>query len=1203
LRSIAQNLVSTSRAEQRTRVQLCGRLSVEIDGGQVADRLRGPQVRALLVYMVLNRQRVLGRGELIDAMWPERRPASEEAALRTLLSRLRTALGTGAVSGRQDLTLNLPEPVWVDFEAAGSELRRASHALEQADPRGAWALAQIPLNIAGRGLVPGLNASWLEPFRRELEDIRLEALEVIGGAGLSMGGGQLASVERAGRALIDADAFRESGYILLMQALARRGNTAETVRVFERLRTLMREELGTAPSAAAIAAYERLLRSEPPEAAAGPGAPLAPAPSVALPAELQSRGQAPLVGRAAELRELSRLWEAATGSRAEADANRDEAGAGRRVVALTGDAGIGKTRLSTRLAEEAHARGAVVLAGRAPEEGLAPYQPFLEALRHYFVAADLDEIGVAIREYGPELARLVPELRRRVPGLPAAEASDPDAERYRLFEAVVGLVSAISDRAPILLVLDDLHWADRPTLLLLRHLARAAARNRLLVLICYRSEAPAEGLRDLLSDLDREQLVAELRIGGLDLRGTAQLVQLQAGEPPSQSLAQALQQETEGNPLFVEEIVRSLTHGGLRVSTATAADLQTHQLPEGVKRLITRRIDLLDPGAVQWLRVASVVGREFEVEVLDEVAALEEEDSLRALEAALQAGVVVEPSTEPGRYGFAHALIRDALYEGMSASRRSRTHLRVAAVLESRSAPPRTLAHHFTQAASAAEADKAIGYAVQAAADATAVLAHEEAAAHYFRALEVLRRHHPAAEERRLELLLLLGEAGVRAGERERVRAVFFEAAALAEKLGDYERLARAAIGAARRYIQPPGVVDNELIALLDRALELCRPGPSVQRAQLLARLTGAISYSPRRAQMHQLSDDALAMADQMGDPLARAFALSARRNALWDPTHLRERIDSSTQLLRAAQEVGNLELRLQGHAWLVVDLLEAGDRGGFEAQAQAFERAVDQVRQPFYWWQAALWRAVRALLAGELERADELAAEALAIGMPSEPVTAPEYNSAQLLTIRRQQDRGDELLASTARLVRQEPWRLLWRLTLALLMLDAARVAEAQAGLDLIAQRDFGEIPQDGRWLSLVCSLAELAAGLGDRPRAQELYDMLLPSADANVVVSLGAMCLGPVARYLGLLAAALELPDVAAEHFEHAVAASDRLGSPLWRANTQLDWAQALPGRSPRRRELAGEAASTARKLGLPAVARRADRLTAASAGGSRR
>ncbi|HEX4108501.1 MAG TPA: BTAD domain-containing putative transcriptional regulator, partial [Solirubrobacteraceae bacterium] len=252
----------------------------------MAPRLRGKQVPLLLSYLVLNRSRHVGRDELIDALWPNGAPVSQDAALRTLLSRLRSSLGASALTGRDELSLSLPEPVWIDVEAAAVEVERALDALERGDPRRAWALAQVPLNIASRGLLPGAQATWLEPPRRELEDIHLQALEVIGRAGLGMGGTQLQSAERAARTLIEAEPYRESGYVILMEALAARGNVAEALRVFDSLRTLLRHELGMNPSPEAIAAHERLLR---PERRAGDGGRPADrgAGSIPLPAELR----------------------------------------------------------------------------------------------------------------------------------------------------------------------------------------------------------------------------------------------------------------------------------------------------------------------------------------------------------------------------------------------------------------------------------------------------------------------------------------------------------------------------------------------------------------------------------------------------------------------------------------------------------------------------------------------------------------------------------------------------------------------------------------------------------------------------------------------------------------------------------------------------------------------------------------------------
>jgi DNA-binding SARP family transcriptional activator len=1182
----------SARATESTRVQLCGRLSVELGGIQRADRLRGRQARLLLAYLLLNRARPVGRDELIGALWPEQAPVSQDGALRTLLSRVRSALGPGALSGRDELLLTLPEPVWIDLEAAGLELQRAIEALERADARGAWALAQVPLNIASRGLLPGVQASWLEPRRHELEEIRLRALEVIGQAGLRMGGPQLSSVERAGRALIESEPYRESGYVLLIQALAARGNVAEGVRVFERLRTLLREELGTAPSSEAIAVHDRLLQ---PEFQGQPGT--ADGERVAatpLPAELRARSEAPMVGREQELGELMEIWSSIT------QAGGGESGfAGdrsRRIVCLAGEAGIGKTRLAAELARRAHDGGAVVLAGRAPREALIPYQPFLEALRHYFAAAPLAELRAAVSEFGGELVRLIPELRRRVPDLGPAAPEEPESERYRLFESVVGLLTAIASKAPILVVLDDLQWADRPTLLLLRHLARAPDPSRLLTLIGYRVEETGGPLADVLVDLRREGLITQLEIGGLHERETAELVRIRAGEAPSRVLVRDLQATTEGNPFFIEETVRHLVAAGVRVGGATASDLRRFGLPEGVKETIELRLARLEPDTVDWLRVASVVGRDFDPALVEQLMAVDEERFLTSLEEAIDAGLLVESSRESGHYSFSHALIRETLYDGMSAQRRARIHGRVAETLEGAAEPPSlgALAYHFTRAGRRADADKAIAYATQAAAEATALLAHEDAAQHYSRALELLDRSRPGAAEQRCDLLLLLGEARVRSGEVALAREAFREAASLAEQLGDSARLARAAIGASRPYVQPPGIVDTELIGMLERALELTAGELTVDRVRLLSRMCGAIYYSPQRARMAELSAEAMRIADALGDPEAAAHARAAQRRTMWDPTLLAERLRASTEMLSFARACGNLELQLHAHAWLVVDLLESGDRAAVEAQIEAFATGAQRLRQPLYLWQVAVWRAMQALLDGKLQEAEDLAAEALAGGAPGEGVTAAQYYAIQLLAVRREQGRMGELEQAARQLVETNPNRPAWRAALATILFETDRLEEARSEFEQLAADGFTTIPRDGDWLTTISLLCDVCAGIGDAARASILYSALAPYADGNVVAGVGVACLGPTARTLGKLAATMNSGSDAARHFERALEISKRLGTPVWLAHSQLDFASSM-GRGNRAFELVSEAAETAQRLGLTAIARQVARLEA--------
>ncbi len=1170
---------------------------MEVDGAQLAGGLRGKQVPLLLAYLLLNRDRPIGREELIGALWPFKAPVSQDAALRTLLSRLRSALGGDRLVGRDELALDLPVPVWIDVEAAALAADRARQALERQDARAAWGLAQVPLNIAARGLLPGSQATWLEPRRRELEDIRLQALEIIGRAGLSLGRGQRTSVERAARSLIEAEPYRESGYVLLMQALAAEGNIAEGLRVFDRLRTLLRDELGTSPSPETLAAHDLLLRpasQRRSEASAGEtDLAMTAAPAIDLPAELLARGEAPLVGRASELEQLSELWGRAGQAVARTRHDRSLEPGGR-LALLMGEAGIGKTRLVAELARRAHATGGLVLAGRSPQEALVPYQPFVEALRHYVLRVPFSDLRASAREYGSELARLVPELRRRAPELPAPIEGNPETERYRLFEAVAGLLGEISESAPVLLVLDDLQWADRPTLLLLRHIARAPDLRRVLVLGAYRATATdGGGFAESLAEFRRERLVTQISVRGLTEPETAELVRIRAGGSPSAALCRGLHLETEGNPFFIEEIVRHLKDAGVQTDDADASELRRVGLPEGVKEVIAVRLARLGAPAMQWLRLAAVIGRDFDLALLEQVAGLEEDQFLNALDEALAAGLVVP--RDPGRYSFSHALIRETLYEGMSLPRRARNHRRVGEALEAHAGDSQlaALALHFTRAAGSQDATKAIEYACRAGEQATRMLAHEEAAEHYARALEVQGRFEPEALEQRCELLLLFGEARVRAGERPSMWGIFREAATIAASRNDSAGLARAAIGASRRYIQAPGVIDDQLIELLEQALVMTEGQRTVERVALLARACGTLYYSPDRYRMAELAHEATAIADELRDPVARALAAAARRRAFWDPDHLEQRLSDATELLTLGREAGDLELVMQGHAWLVVDLLEHGDSDAVNAQIEAFAAGADHLRQPLYLWHASVWRAMRALLAGRLEEAERFAEAALTLGAPGEAVTAPQYYAAQLLAIRREQGRMAELEQPARQFVESNPQRPTWRAALLTMLCELDRTEEAAHELDLLAEHRFRDIEQDGDWMTSVTLMADCCADLGDAERAQDLYELLTPYREANVVIGLAVVCNGSAARYLGRLAATMGSEREATAHFERALVADAALKAPVCLARTQLAYAQMLGPDSAKARTLLASATATAQRLQLTAVLRRATQL----------
>jgi len=439
---------------------------------------------------------------------------------------------------------------------------------------------------------------------------------------------------------------------------------------------------------------------------------------------------------------------------------------------------------------------------------------------------------------------------------------------------------------------------------------------------------------------------------------------------------------------------------------------------------------------------------------------------------------------------------------------------------------------------------------------------------------------------------LALGESRVRSGEGALAREAFREAAALAEQVGDNARLGRAAIGASRPYVQQPGVVDSELIALLERALELSSGQVTLDRVRLLSRLCGALYYSPHRARMQALSEEAAMLARELDDPEAEAHARAARRRVLWDPAHLAERLQASTEMLSCARAAGNLELQLHAHAWLVLDLLESGDRAAVEAQIAAFMAGAERLRQPLYLWQAAVWRAMLALLDGQLARAEQLAAEALAGGVPGEGVTAAQYYAIQLLAVRREQGRMGELENAARQLVGENPARPAWRAALATSLWETDRLSEAHAEFEQLASAGFEDIPMDGDWITTMTLVCEICTAVGDPRRAARLYEAMLPYADVNAVAGVGVACLGPTARVLGKLATALDRGGDATRHFERALEISERLGAPVLLAHTQLDYAAALGGGS-RAAELIAQAAETAQRLGLSSVARQASRL----------
>ncbi|MEW6273222.1 MAG: AAA family ATPase [Thermodesulfobacteriota bacterium] len=895
------------------------------------------------------------------------------------------------------------------------------------------------------------------------------------------------------------------------------------------------------------------------------------------------------VGRERELAELSTAL--------------DEAAAGRGALYLVaGEPGIGKTCFAEVFAALTAARGASVLRGSCWEgEGAPPYWPWTQVIRALLPALAR---GVDTGRAGaPYLAAIVPELAGRVEQVGEAvapAAPESDAARFQLFDAVAGLLASASARRVLLILLDDLHWADAASLLLLRFLARELRDTRVLIVGCHREREsrPTAPILPLILDLARHGHRITLR--GLDLRQTGTLLCQLLGQVVDDALLGAVHRHSEGNPLFVHELARVLPAG------RPLDPGRPLPLPETIRGVIDGRLAPLPAACRPVLRAAAVNGRDFDLSCLEHACGLGHGEILDRLAAPVRNGIV-GPTDSPGRYRFSHALIREALYLETPPSERAALHLRVGEGLEAMRGmdlePPLSeLAHHYESAVAAGGSAKAIAYMRRSAEHAMRHLAWEEAARGFTKALELMARADLAGRER-CEVLLGLGEAYKLCGRRQEAGAALREATAIARVLADVELLARAAQQHGDTGLGPMwtefGRTSTPLVSLLEEAVAALGAGDRPLRTRLLARLATELYWADAAERRHRLSEEALASARRLGNPATLGYALLARVVAVADPDNLDERLALEDEIVALARAIGDRELELTTLQWRLGDALQRGEEAALGEDLERFLALIDELRLPRYRWLAPAFRSQLALLRGRLDEAEAECGRMLVQAQEVEHEDPGRLAAALWFGILRERDRLGELEGGIRQLTAQEVMGAVWPAALAQLYAEIGRREEALAAIDELAPGRFAALRRDVTFLFCAGALAEAAWLLGEPRHAAELHALLAPYAERLVLAGPATIyCFGPVRHHLGCLAALLERWDEASRHFTAAVATSERLGMRVLAARTRIAHARCLlaHGARERAREMLDDAAAVADELGLAGLRVQADAVRSA-------
>ena len=829
-------------------------------------------------------------------------------------------------------------------------------------------------------------------------------------------------------------------------------------------------------------------------------------------------------------------------------------------VLLAGEPGIGKTRLAQELAARVHGGAGLVLAGRCDEDVTVPFQAFGAALDWLMKQTAADARLAALGDHAGDLVRLVPDLGSRVVGLPSALKDDADTERYRLFQAVESWLSIGGVERPRLLVIDDLHWADKPTLLLLKHLITNPVAG-LMVLCTYRDTDVdrSHPLASMLADFRRMPAVTRIAVAGLADDGVRDLLVRMGGhdlDSAGLEFAALVHRETSGNPFFVGEVLRHLAETGALVERGGrwTSDVRPEEagIPEGIREVVGRRLSRLGDSVEQVLRAAAVIGYEFDIDLLADVVGRDADNVLDALDTARAASLVIEVGID--RHRFAHALVRETLHGELSASRRARQHRKVAEALEARHAGDldtviADLATHWAEASAGGDPGRAIEFAVRAGQQANERGAWENAIRWYQNALELMEDQRAYEVERRHTLVALAGAQANSEAIADACRTVV-EAARLALDASDIDTACAALTVSTRASFAAFDPSDPEKVALLKQALatpELAKP----RRADLLSELATELIFEHdipgRRAALAAFWEALPSLEAEDGARLLQNFGalgLAASRGHL----------DFICGQLDRALEVARPDQARLLHMSQAFRHIERGDRDRSDEALRSAQRLMTRAPSRAQWLPSMASTILR-VLDGNLAAAVEANKETMRLLEFWAVPEAPNYRTTVAVMIGRERRSLGSLLRLAAVLEGMGPSSGTTRALAAFIRFSAGDRESPPDALDLVRVEEFGD---DAGNAVVVALWSEMAAVIGTDEQRRSFLPLLEHQTGVHLMA--GGISFGAADRLRALLLDRLGEHEQADALFANAVRQHESLRSPTWVARTQLDWAESL-------------------------------------------